>query len=351
MKTQRIPDFLPDRRPFVIAEAGVNHNGQLQTAKQLIDAASEAGADAVKFQAFNTEQLVSPQTSKARYQKEHADASQSQYEMLKTLELSRSAHNELQEYCDQKNIRFLSTPYDPQSADFLDEIGVPFFKIGSSDTNNYPFLKYIAGKQKPIILSTGMSTLSEVGSAVEAITEQGQNENLVLLHCTSNYPANPRNVHLRAMKTLKAAFQHPVGYSDHTTGTSIPAAATALGACVIEKHFTLDKTMDGPDHAASLEPDQLQQMIKNVRTVRTALGSPEKKPVSSERKHRETVRKSIITTQNLGKGTCISEQNVTIKRPGTGIDPGNLDLVCGIPVQEDLSKNTPLQWHHLKPGE
>ncbi|MFW5794999.1 MAG: N-acetylneuraminate synthase, partial [Bacillota bacterium] len=245
---------------FIIAEAGVNHNGDLEIAKKLINTAVNAGADAVKFQTFSANRLVTKNAPKANYQNETTDKNESQYEMLKKLELSFEEHKILKKYCAENNILFLSTPFDFESVDLLEALEVELYKIGSGDLNNIPLLKYIADKNKPLIVSTGMSNLAEVEEAVMAVKETGDNE-LVLLHCVSNYPAKYENINLKAMNTLKTAFNVQVGYSDHTLGIEIPIAAVAMGAKVIEKHFTLDKTMDGPDHRASLNPEELNQMV------------------------------------------------------------------------------------------
>ena len=284
-------------RKIIIAEAGVNHNGSLELAKRLIEAAADAGADAVKFQTFVAEEVVSINAPKAEYQKQATDASESQYEMIKKLELSREAHKELMEYAKNKNIMFLSTPFDERSVDLLVELGVPLIKISSGEITNHPFLRYIAKKDLPIILSTGMSTLEEVREAVSVIKKTGCND-LTLLHCTSNYPALFEDCNLRAMKTMADAFKIPVGYSDHTPGRVVPVAVAALGACVIEKHFTLDKNLPGPDHKASLDPDELKDMVYDIRKVEKALGSSVKAPVELELEVRNVVRRSIVAKVN-----------------------------------------------------
>ncbi|MEA2031577.1 MAG: N-acetylneuraminate synthase, partial [candidate division Zixibacteria bacterium] len=251
-------------RTFIIAEAGVNHNGNLELAKQLVDIAAKAGADAVKFQTFKAEKVVTPDSPKADYQLQATEESESQYEMLRKLELSHEQHVELMSYCRKQKIIFMSTPFDRESADFLYELSVPVFKIGSGEITNLPFLEYVSGKGKPVILSTGMSYLSEVDEAVKVVRKAGC-ERFVLLHCVSNYPAAAQDVNLQAMHTMATAFQVPVGYSDHTLGIEVSMAAVALGACVIEKHFTIDRTLLGPDHQASLEPDELSAMVKGIR--------------------------------------------------------------------------------------
>ena len=265
---------------FIIAEAGVNHNGSIVLAKQLIDVAVKAHADAVKFQTFIAEDVVSNDAPKAEYQKQTTDASESQLDMIKKLELSKEDHQELMDYAKQKNIMFLSTPFDEISVDLLIELGLPLIKISSGEITNHPFLKYIAKKGLPIILSTGMSTLEEVAEAVSVMKETGCKD-LTLLHCTSNYPARVEDCNLLAMKTMADAFDVPVGYSDHTPGIYVPLAAAAMGVCVIEKHFTLDKNLPGPDHRASLEPAELEEMVREIRNVEKALGSSVKAPVKS----------------------------------------------------------------------
>jgi len=281
----------PGHPSFIIAEAGVNHNGDIGLAKQLIDAAVDAGADAVKFQTFKAENVVLKTAPKARYQKETTDAAESQYEMLRKLELTAQDFVELKNYCDRGNILFMSTPHDQESINTLDELGVEVFKVGSGDITNIPYLKHMARKGKPIILSTGMSYLSEVDEAVRIIQDAG-NEQLILLHCVSNYPADPSDVNLHAMETMRKAFAVPIGYSDHTLGIEIPIAAVAMGACVIEKHFTLDRQLPGPDHRASLEPPELKAMVDGIRKVEQALGDGRKMPASSEEDTRRVARRS-----------------------------------------------------------
>ena len=317
-----------DRPSFIIAEAGVNHNGSVETAKQLIDAAVGAGADAVKFQTFKPEQLVSPAAPKAAYQRRTTDAAESQLEMLQKLELSLEAHRDLQAYCQERGVLFMSTPFDEGSVDLLAELGVPVFKIGSGEVTNWPFLTYIAGKGKPIIFSTGMAYLSEVDEAVRVIRDAG-NDQLVLLHCVSNYPADPRDVNLHAMHTMKAAFHLPVGYSDHTPGVEVALAAVALGACVIEKHFTLDRQLPGPDHRASLEPDELKAMVRGIRLVEQALGSGRKVPAPSEADTTRVARRSLVAARDIAAGTVLTEEDLAVKRPGTGLPPAMRPYVIG----------------------
>ena len=318
----------PGQPCFIVAEAGVNHNGSLEMARQLVDVAARAGADAVKFQTFKAERVVSATAPKAEYQLETTDAAESQLDMIRRLELSPEAHRELQAYCQEQGVLFMSTPFDKESVDLLDELGVPVFKIGSGEVTNWLLLEHIARKGKPIILSTGMSYLSEVDEAVRVIREAG-NEQLVLLHCVSNYPADPADANLCAMQMMAAAFQVPVGYSDHTPGIEVALAAVALGACVIEKHFTLDRDLPGPDHKASLEPAELKSMIQGLCTVEKALGNGVKRPQESEMSSRAAGRRSLIAARTIQSGTIITREMLTAKRPGTGIPPTQERLLVG----------------------
>lgn len=332
---------------FVIAEAGVNHNGNVILAKKLIDAAASAGADAVKFQTFIAEEVVSINAPKAEYQKLTTDTSESQFDMIKKLELSQEDHQILIEYAGHKNLTFISTPFDEKSVDLLMRLGVPLIKIGSGEITNYPFLKYIAKKDIPIILSTGMSTLEEVAEAVSVIESAGC-EDLILLHCTSNYPARIDDCNLLVMKTMEEAFKLPVGYSDHTPGIAIPIAAAALGACVIEKHFTLDRNLPGPDHKASLEPDEFEEMVKSIRKVERALGSPVKAPVEAELEVRNIARRSIVAKVDIPKGTVISADMLAFKRPGIGLPPKNANLLIGKTVKRIIYKDEIIKTEYLK---
>lgn len=313
---------------FIIAEAGVNHNGDIMLAKQLIDAAKQAGADAVKFQTFTAEKLVSVAAPKAAYQKRTTDAAESQFAMIKALELSREAHFELLDYCRQQEILFLSSPFDESTADFLEELGVQAFKVPSGEITNLPFLEHLARKEKPIILSTGMSTLAEVEAAVQAIQSTGD-ASIVLLHCVSNYPAAPADINLRAMITMQQAFSVPVGYSDHVPENEIAFAAVALGACVIEKHFTLDRQLPGPDHQASLEPSELKLLVQGIRKVESALGDGRKRPTASELDTANIARKSLVAARDILPGEYIVANMLTVKRPGTGLAPSFLSLLVG----------------------
>ncbi|MGE5581374.1 MAG: N-acetylneuraminate synthase [Bacillota bacterium] len=323
---------------FIIAEAGVNHNGSLETAKKLVDAAAEAGADAVKFQTFKANQLVTASAEKANYQKEATGANESQYEMLKRLELDPRQHLEIINHCKTRSIIFLSTPFDFESVDLLEKFDIPAYKISSGDITNLPFLEYIARKNKPIILSTGMASIGEVEEAVATIQNTG-NSQIVLLHCTSNYPTQYQDVNLRAMLTLKHVFQLPVGYSDHTLGIEIPTAAVALGACVIEKHFTLDRNLPGPDHRASLEPEQLKAMVSAIRNVEKALGDGVKRCQAAEANVKEAARKSIVAVRDLAKGEVLTRNALGFKRPGTGLPPKLVDFLLGKKIKRDILKD------------
>lgn len=318
----------PDQPCFIIAEAGVNHNGSLEMARQLVDVAVQAGANAIKFQTFQSEKLVSPQAPKAHYQLQTTNTSESQLTMLKRLELSFEAFRELYTYCHDRGILFLSTPFDDESADFLDDLGVAAFKIPSGEVTNTPFLTHVARKGKPLIVSTGMAHLGEVETAVRTIEATG-NQKFVLLHCVSNYPADPADINLRAMATMAAAFGVPVGYSDHTMGAEVALAAVALGACVIEKHFTLDRTLPGPDHRASLEPEELRHLVQGIRTVESALGHGRKEPTASEINTAAVARKSLVAERDIAVGTQLTEQHIAIRRPGYGLPPMMLPYVLG----------------------
>jgi N,N'-diacetyllegionaminate synthase len=313
---------------FVLAEAGVNHNGSLEMAYQLVDAAAASGADSVKFQTFNAEKLVTRQSPKAQYQLETTDQSETQYEMLKKLQLEYEDFRSLATYCKQKGIIFLSTPFDEESADFLDQIGVVAFKIGSGELTNLPLLRHIARKGKPIIVSTGMAWLGEVETAIQTILAE-KNQQLVVLHCVSNYPADPKEVNLRAMRSLENAFGFPVGFSDHTQGIEIPLAAAALGACLIEKHFTLDRSLPGPDHRSSLEPGELGELVRGIRKVELALGDGVKRPSSSELNTASVARKSIVAAEDIPAGTVLTSELITLRRPGTGLPASLSAYVLG----------------------
>lgn len=319
---------------YVIAEAGVNHNGNIEIAKEMVDRAVEAGADAVKFQTFKADKLVCKKAEKAAYQKAGTAAEESQYEMLKKLELSERMHMDLMEYCDKKRIRFLSTPFDTDSLRLLVELGIPIIKIPSGEITNLPYLKAVARTGKEVLLSTGMSSLAEVREAVWLLKKNGTRK-ITVLHCNTQYPTPMEDVNLNAMLTIRNELHVPVGYSDHSEGIEVAIAAAALGAEVIEKHFTLDRGMEGPDHKASMEPSGLKQMIKCIRNIEKALGSSEKKAGASERENLAVVRKSIVAAKNIHSGEVFSEDNLTVKRPGTGISPMNWYEVIGKRAEKD----------------
>lgn len=318
------------KKTFIIAEAGVNHNGDIRLAKKLIDVAAEAGVDAVKFQTWKTELLVTKNAEMAEYQVKNTQLEETQFEMLKRLELSYDDFLELKMYCDGKGIIFMSTPDEEESARFLNELQSTF-KIGSGELTNTPFLRCIASFNKPVIISTGMGYLSEVEHAIFTLCDAGLPINkITVLHATTDYPTAPENVNLLAMKTIESAFPGvTVGYSDHTLGTDIPIAAVALGAKVIEKHFTLDKSMSGPDHKASLEPDELKKMIDSIRNIECAIGNGWKVPTKTEKDNRNIVRKSLVAGKKISSGTVITADMVEIKRPGSGISPTRWDEVIG----------------------
>lgn len=331
-------------RCIVIAEAGVNHNGSVELAHRLVDVAAQAGADFVKFQTFRTEALVTRDAPKAEYQKRTTGLDENQFDMLKRLELPESAFRDLAAYAASKNIGFLSTPFDLESAQFLATLGIGSFKVSSGDLTNIPFLRQLCRFGLPIILSSGMATLGEVEEAVEACEQSGiSGERLTLLHCTTEYPAPPHEVNLRAMLTMAAAFPGmTIGYSDHTEGIDIPIAAVALGAKVIEKHFTLDRTMDGPDHKASLEPDELRAMVASIRRVSGALGDGRKRPTASEIPNRAIARKSIVAARPIAKGEVFTENNLSVRRPGTGMPPSRWDTLLGQSAPRDYAQDEPL---------
>lgn len=325
----------PGRPCFVIAEAGVNHNGDLRLARQLIDTAVQAGADAVKFQAYKAERLVTEAAPKAAYQVRATGGGESQLDMLRRLELRPEAQYELRDYCRQKGILFLSTPFDEESADILGDVAVPAFKIPSGEITNLPFLTHVAKKGRPMILSTGMATLGEVETALRAVESAGNRE-VILLHCVSNYPADPADVNLRAIPTMLQAFHFPVGYSDHTLGLEVPLAAVALGACVIEKHFTLDRALPGPDQQASAEPAELAALVAGVRKVEAALGHGRKVPAASESGTADVARRSLVAARSIRAGTSLTEDMIVIKRPGTGLPPALRTTLVGRVAKRDI---------------
>lgn len=318
-------------RTLIIAEAGVNHNGSIELAKQLIDVAASAGVDYVKFQTFKTENLVSKYAQKADYQQRNVDDSDGlQFGMLKKLELSPTQHRELIQYCKERNIHFFSTAFDLGSIDFLSELKLGLWKVPSGEITNYPYLKKIAQKGEPVILSTGMSDLQDIANAIAVLEKYGVERNLItILHCNTEYPTPMCDVNLRAMQSIAEQFKVNVGYSDHTVGIEVPIAAVALGAKVIEKHFTLDRGMEGPDHKASLEPTDLRNMVTAIRNVEAALGAMDKKVTESEAKNIMVARKSIVAAQKIKPGDVFSEENITVKRPGNGISPMRWEEVIG----------------------
>jgi len=331
---------------FIIAEAGVNHNGSIEIARQLIDAAAEAGADAVKFQTFQADQLVTKSAPKAQYQLETTPAEETQHEMLRKLELSIEAHRDLITHCEKKGLVFLSTPFDEESVDLLESLGVAALKIPSGELTNLPFVEHVARKNKPIILSTGMATLAEVEVAVTALRDAG-NEAVILLQCVSNYPADPADVNLRAMVTMAQTFKVPVGYSDHTLGHEVALAAAALGASIIEKHFTLDRNLPGPDQKASIEPEELRELVRSVRIVESALGDGKKKPAPSEADTAMIARKSLVATRDIPANTSVTVDMITARRPGTGLSPALRDQIVGRITRTSIPEGTVLTFDML----
>jgi N,N'-diacetyllegionaminate synthase len=325
-------------RTLIIAEAGVNHNGDLALARQLIDAAAEAGADLVKFQTFNADRLVTRTARKADYQIQTTHSQESQYDMLRRLELSPKAHKELMSHCASRNVGFFSTGFDVESVNLLVSLGQDRFKIPSGEITNLPYLRHIGSLGNRVILSTGMATLGEVENAINALERAGTSRaDITVLHCTTEYPTPMNEVNLRAMQSLHAAFDVAVGYSDHTPGIEVAIAAVAMGASVIEKHFTLDRDMPGPDHKASLEPEELKAMVRAIRNIEAALGNGIKCLTPSETRNKPIVRKSLVANRPIKSGERFSAENITVKRPGTGISPMLWDEVMGRPSPRDFS--------------
>lgn len=328
----------------IIAEAGVNHNGSLEIAKKLVDKAVEAGVDIIKFQTFKAEKLVSKSAKQAEYQKRNigSNADDSQYSMLKKLELSNQDHQDLMAYCKQRGIQFFSTAFDLESIDYLHSLDLGLWKIPSGEITNYPYIKKIAQYHEPVILSTGMCEMDDISAAMNVLCENGvERRQITILHCNTEYPTPYEDVNLLAMHQIKDDYQVEVGYSDHTKGIEVPIAAVALGASVIEKHFTLDRNMEGPDHKASLEPDELRAMVSAIRHIEKALGSGKKTVSESERKNIAIARKSIVAACPIKKGDILTEENLTVKRPGTGISPMRWEEVVGTKairdfIEEDL---------------
>ena len=330
-----------DNHVLIIAEAGVNHNGSIEIAKQLVDKAAEAGADIIKFQTFKSEKLVSKSARQADYQKKNlaSQTDDSQLNMLKKLELSKQDHAELMDYCRQKGIKFFSTAFDMDSLDYLHSLHLGLWKIPSGEITNYPYIKKIAVYGEPVILSTGMCELADVNAAMEVLLKNGvKKEQITVLHCNTEYPTPYEDVNLRAMLEIKEKLGVKVGYSDHTNGIEVPVAAVALGAFVIEKHFTLDRKMEGPDHKASLEPNELKDMVSSIRHIEQALGDGHKGISRSERKNVAIARKSIVAACSIKKGELLTEQNITVKRPGIGISPMHWEEILGTKAIKDFQE-------------
>ena len=329
------------KRTLIIAEAGVNHNGDIAKAKALIDKGAEAGVDYVKFQTFKAEKLVTKQAQRASYQDKNTQNNDSQYEMLKKLELSQVLHQELMDYCNQKGVKFLSTGFDSESLVFLAQLGVTIAKIPSGEITNLPYLRQVASLFPEVILSTGMATIGEIKDAVKVLTDNGvSKDKITILHCNTEYPTPMEDVNLKAMLHIQRELGLPIGYSDHTLGIEVPIAAVALGATVIEKHFTLDKTLPGPDHKASLEPDELKAMVSAIRNIEKAIGGSGLKEVSkSEEKNKPIARKSIVASTDIKKGDIFTPENLTVKRPGTGISPMQWDEVIGKEAKRDFQED------------
>lgn len=331
---------------YIIAEAGVNHNGSLDLAKKLVDMAKQCGADAVKFQTFKAEESTGVKADKADYQKKNDVMEESQFDMIKKLELPFEDFALLKQYCEKQEIDFISTPDGEQSLKCLVDMKVSKIKIGSTEVTNYPFLKKIAQSKKTIILSTGMSTLGEVEKAVDTLLENGA-QDIELMHCTTDYPTDVEDVNLRAMLTLKNAFHLPVGYSDHTLGFEAAVAAVAMGAVIIEKHITLDREMKGPDHKASMPPKEFAEYVGHIRNTENLLGDGRKKPTVKEKAIMQQVRRSILSTQDLKAGTILTEEMLCLKRPGTGITPEFLPFLLGRKLKRDIEKEEPIMWQDV----
>ena len=328
------------RKVFIIAEAGVNHNGSIELAKKLIDVAADAGADAVKFQTFKAKNLVSKKAKKAEYQKRTTSSNESQFEMLKKLELDIAAHKELIAYCQFRDIMFLSTPFDHDSINLLNDLNIEIFKIPSGEITNLPYLRQIGALNKKVVLSTGMADLGEIEDALDVLVSSGTaKEKITVLHANTEYPTPMEDVNLKAMQTIANAFNIDVGYSDHTLGIEVDIAAVAMGANIIEKHFTLDKTMDGPDHKASLEPDELSSMISAIRNIEKAIGSGIKKPSKSEQPNISLARKTIVAAKTIVKGELLTDENLATKRAGQGINPMLWDEIIGTTAMKNYAED------------
>lgn len=323
---------------YIIAEAGVNHNGNVQIAKQLCLAAKNAGADAVKFQTWITDNIITKNVKQADYQAENTGRNESQYEMLKKLELTFDQFREIKKYCDEIGIEFASTADDEESLDFLVDLGIPFIKVGSGDVGNISYLRYIGSKKRPVILSTGMSTLADVEVSLKALRDGGATD-IKLLHCTTNYPCPFDSVNLKAMDTLHNAFGLKVGYSDHTVGIEVPVSAVARGAIVIEKHFTLDCNMEGPDHLASTEPEEFKKMVDSIRNIEKALGTGIKQPTAAERDISKVVLKRIVAKQTINEGDTITEKSICVKRNEKGLPASAWDIIVGTKARRTFDKD------------
>lgn len=321
---------------LIIAEAGVNHNGKLDIALKLCDAAKEAGADVVKFQTWKTEKIITNSVAQAEYQAENTGKTESQFDMLKRLELSYVDFRKIKEHCDKIGIQFASTADEEESLNFLIKLGIPFIKLGSGELTNIPYLRVVGTKGLPVIFSSGMSTLADVETALMELRNSGATD-ITLLHCTTNYPCPMTSVNLKAMLTLKEAFKIPVGYSDHTEGIEVPVAAVAMGAKVIEKHFTLDRNMEGPDHLASTEPDEFKKMVESIRNIEKAMGNGEKLPTKSEIDISKVVLKRIVASKEIKAGEVLSEENICVKRNDKGVPARYWDLIIGTVAKKDYS--------------
>jgi len=327
-------------KTLIIAEAGINHNGDMNLARKLIDVAAEAGADCVKFQTFVADRLLTPHAKKAGYQNQTTGQNESQYSMIRKLELTREMHEELIEHCSSREIQFFSTGFDQESVDLLVELGLDCFKIPSGEITNRPYLRHIGKYGKPVILSTGMANLDEIEAALRILEEAGTpHNNITVLHCNTEYPTPMNDVNLRAMLTIRDALSVQVGYSDHTMGIEVPIAAVAMGAMIIEKHFTLDRNLSGPDHKASLEPDEFKAMVDAIRNIEMAMGDGIKRASLSEAKNKPIARKSIVAACAILEGEVFSETNLSVKRPGTGLSPMRWDEVMGCKAPRDFAAN------------
>lgn len=336
-----------DNPCFIIAEAGVNHNGDVRLAKRMIDSACVAGADAVKFQTFHSDSVVLPSGLKAEYQKKNMPIEESQLDMIRKFEISDNGFRSLARYAEKKKIIFLSTPFDNASVDLLNEVNVPAFKISSGEITNIPLLKYIAQKSKPVIISTGMAGLGEIEKAISIFNKKGR-KRVILLHCVTCYPAQYRDLNLCVIATLKTAFRVPVGFSDHSPGTIASIAAVAMGSVIIEKHFTLDKRLPGPDHAASLSADELKDLVRAIRITESARGDGIKRISNEERKIMQVARRSLVTTCTIPKGCSITADMIACKRPGTGLSPGYRSIIIGKKTKKKISKDTIISWDMIE---